>query len=709
MTLRTGLLGSGVVALIAGLVATPTLAATCPALGGPQFAGIEPAMAVDADCTDPDYNEKTFVLDRTEQKTFALPDGTTISFTEVTGHFPASRTELPAGISQSLTTASHSVTWQFPDKTRWANRFFQQTYPLPFDMLNTVDTRFAFTNGGFTVGIKPGNPNVGYRVPAAAAKLAKGYANKLYGNSARIYGYLYGQSGGSVQSIGAAEGTTGVWDGIVPVVIATDGLTMHSFQWANLYAIAIPQAKREAIAAAVAPGSGRDIYDGLTADERAVLDEYLSAGFARLALEDMKFAPGFGPGNLGAVATVDPTYEDDFWSKPGYEGVDPPAWLTAAKVDGMATITGVVRDAQGVPTTVTFDPATLPKFGTIGGEGLQFHVYSADGTTRITKGEARLLNGKLTDRTLITSGANDPTLLAALAEGGKIRITNRALLAVAFYPRHTILDNGSPAYDQYRNRDGTPKYVQRAFNPAYYGNVRSSAGLRQTGNIKNRVMIFEDLVDPASYPYTAAFYAAQVKRALGTARANRMLRVYYQESASHGAFPGVVPGKTGTSLVGVGGILHQALLDLAAWAERGVAPLPSSGYRLDARNQVVLPDGARDRHGLQPVLHLTANGGNRASVGVNQPINLSADIAMPPGAGQIVQYDWYLGGDGFKFEPPTTLARGQRRVTARRTVSFSKPGEYMITLRVFGQRDGIGDVSYPTILQNLARVRIVVR
>lgn len=688
---------------------SPASAAPCPYLSGPQFAGIEQTMAVDTDCTDPDYNASTFVIDKVEQKTFVLPDGSTIPFTEVTGHFPATRTELPAGIKQSPATASHRVTWRFPAKAHWRNRFFQQTYPLPFDMLNTIDDRFAFTNGGFTVGINPGNPNVGYRVPAAAAKLAKAYANKLYGNTARIYGYLYGQSGGSVQSIGASEGTSGVWDGIIPVVIATDGLTMHSFQWANLYAIAVPQAKREAIAAAVAPGSGRDIYAGLDGDERAVLNELLSAGFARPALEDMKFTVGFGPGNLAATGDLDPTYEDDFWSKPGYEGVDPPAWLTAARVDGLATISDVTRNEQGAPTSVRFDPATLPKLGSIGAEGLQFHVYAADGTTRIIKGEARTLSVKLANGTLALNGANDPVLLAALLVGGKIRITNRALLAAAFYPRHTIPDNGNPAYNQYRNKDGSPRYAQRPVNIASFGNLRASGGIRQTGNIRTKTMVIENLVDPASYPYTAAFYASQVQRALGPVQASKMFRVYFQESSSHGAFPGIIPGEMGTSLAGVGGILHQALLDMADWVENGVTPLPSSSYRLDGMNQVILPNSASNRHGLQPVLHLRANGRHRAVVGVNQSVNLSANIGMPPRSGQIVQYDWYLGTDDFKFEPATTLAKPQSRIAAKRTVSFPKPGEYMVTLRVFGQRNGIGDASYPTMLQNLARVRIVVR
>jgi hypothetical protein len=190
------------------------------------------------------------------------------------------------------------------------------------------------------------SPNVGYRVSAAAAKLAKAYANKLYGNTGRIYGYMYGQSGGSVQTIGAAEGTTGVWDGLVPVVIATDALNVHSFMWDALYALVVPEGKRQSIADAAAPGSGRDIYAGLTSDERAVLDELLNAGFPRNVLETMPFSAGIVTLGASAMRSYDPSYEEEFWSKPGYEGINPPPYLQAAKVDGFATITSITRNAE---------------------------------------------------------------------------------------------------------------------------------------------------------------------------------------------------------------------------------------------------------------------------------------------------------------------------------------------------------------------------
>ena len=121
--------GLAVVALVSLIVSpaptrSPASAQNCQFIGGPQFGGIEPSLAVDADCIDPDYNEKTLVIDTTEQKTLDLADGTKLAYTEVKGHFPATRTQadLPAGISQSPTTVKHDVLWRFPEKKYWRNR-----------------------------------------------------------------------------------------------------------------------------------------------------------------------------------------------------------------------------------------------------------------------------------------------------------------------------------------------------------------------------------------------------------------------------------------------------------------------------------------------------------------------------------------------------------------------------------------------------------
>ena len=196
---------------------------------------------------------------------------------------------------------------------------------------------------------------------------------------------------------------------------------------------------------------------------------------------------------------------------------------------------------------------------------------------------------------------------------------------------------------------------------------------------------------------------------MGPREADKMFRLYYQENASHGAFPFELPGKPGTTLASVGGILNQTILDLAAWVEKGISPLPSTRYKRDSMNQIVLPEQANARFGLQPVIHLTANGKIRAEVGVNQSVDLVAAIEMPPGAGKVVRYDWYLGGKDFKFEPETKVDKPETVVTAKRTVSFTEPGEYSITLRVDGQRDGDADTNSTTPLENLGRVRVVVK
>lgn len=683
-------------------------------MGETLYGGIEPTMAVDAECTDPDYNSDTLVIDSTEQKTLKLPDGTLLAYTEVRSHFPARRKpdELPAGINQSPTTASHAVVWRFPAKKYFRHRFFQQTYPLNLEMLNTVDARFAFeTGGGFTVGITPGSTDVGYRVPAAAAKLAKDYARKFYGTTQRIYGYMYGQSGGSVQTIGAAEGTTGVWDGLVPAVIATDGLNVHSFNWGALYTLAIPEAKRKAIAEAAAPGSGKDIYAGLTGEERAILDELLGAGFPRNVLESMPFSLGGAMLGMGSIPKLDSTYLTDFWTKPGYEGANPPAFLKAALVDGVATIAAITRDAKGTPTSVEFETTSMPKFGSTGADGVQFKPLAPDGVTPLGKGQEPALSGKLEGTIFkLREGRNDPAVLAALAVGGKVKADNRDVIALAFYPRHSILENGNPAYNQYRNADGSPKYLQRPRTPIaipLLNNIRTAGGIAQSGRLKTKTIVFENLSDGNSYPYVAGYYANRVEKALGAKKARGMFRLYYQENGFHGTFLDSLPGKPGTMTAATGGTLHQVLLDLADWAEKGIAPRPSTRYVIDRMNQVTVPALSVARGGHQPTVALTANGGDRTEVAVNQVVSLLGRSEMPPGPGKVVQYDWYLGTPDAKFEPAIKLAKPQAKVSVRRTVRFPVPGEYVVTFRATGQRDGEQDSTTP--LYNIDRVRVIVR
>jgi hypothetical protein len=105
-------------------------------------------------------------------------------------------------------------------------------------------------------------------------------------------------------------------------------------------------------------------------------------------------------------------------------------------------------------------------------------------------------------------------------------------------------------------------------------------------------------------------------------------------------------------------------------------------------------------------MNLTANDVARAMVGVNQPVNLTAKIEMPPMTGQIVQCDWTISGTA---DPMTVVDKPQTLVNVNRTITFDKAGTYVVRLTVNGQRDGLVDPANQTLLQNFKEVRVVVQ
>src|SRR6476660_4496351 len=99
LTVAAGALALGTLA-----AGSPAAAATCklaPVRQIDKDTGAEPQLLIDGTCVDPDYSEQTFVIDKTEQLTFQVPDGgPLIPYTQVTGHFPATKTlaTLPPGV-----------------------------------------------------------------------------------------------------------------------------------------------------------------------------------------------------------------------------------------------------------------------------------------------------------------------------------------------------------------------------------------------------------------------------------------------------------------------------------------------------------------------------------------------------------------------------------------------------------------------------------
>jgi hypothetical protein len=164
-----------------------------------------------------------------------------------------------------------------------------------------------------------------------------------------------------------------------------------------------------------------------------------------------------------------------------------------------------------------------------------------------------------------------------------------------------------------------------------------------------------------------------------------------------------------TRVVSYQGALQQALRDLSAWVERGVAPPASTTYKV-VDGQVQVPASAAERKGIQPVVVVKANGGERANVAVGQKAEFSAVIEVPPGAGSVVGAEWDFEGAGDypvtgKFEETSS---SQTRVTLKATYTYSKPGTYFPALRATTQRQGDVNSQYARV-QNIGRVRVVVQ
>lgn len=656
-----------VLAVVPAITSAQTAPECAPATpGGPTW--------VTAECVDPHYANP--VIDGEVDLT------TPIAHRKVTGHFEGTDKRFAIYL---------------PPADQWQGRFYHSVYPLDDENVeNNISEEpvlaFGAAAGAYTVQTNGGG---GYRVDAAAAKFAKTVVADYYGHTGRIYGYIWGGSGGSFQTTGAMENTSGVWDGGVPFILGSPQAIPNFFFIRALGSLVLADVA-PAIADAVAPGGSGDPYAGLDAAQRTVLTEMTKLGVPLRAWEDYEYLLGLngsgtpaGPAGLLGFGTqvrlMDQNYADDFWSQPGYLGTEQSPLgdlLRSKKVDQEVAITQVRRDGGGTPTSLTVDDVTHNPVGT----ALDFTVDGADGP----------LNGTLdaAGTSITLADGNSPEVLAALAVGAKIRIDNRWWLALPSYPRHQVPARaGFYAFDQYRHADGTPRYPQRPMEigPAISQSV--TGGGTWNGKINGKVIAVCNLLDADAFPWGCDWYAEQV-RAAGNADS---FRLFYNDNADH-------IGARTSRLVNYFGILQQALRDVAAWAETGEQPPKSTAY--DVREgQITVPDKAQARKGIQPVAEWDIGGDIRIEVTVGQAVDLGAKIQVPPGAGEITATEWdFTGAGDFVDRPFDRKEHGTVHVA--QTVTYDRPGTYFAALRVTSQRDP--DSAFEKV-RNLARVRVVVR
>jgi hypothetical protein len=214
------------------------------------------------------------------------------------------------------------------------------------------------------------------------------------------------------------------------------------------------------------------------------------------------------------------------------------------------------------------------------------------------------------------------------------------------------------------------------------------------------MIVVESLLDREALPWQADWYRSRVREHLGDA-ADEHFRLWFTDNALDGDDAAQESPQHTVSYLGM---LHQALRDVSRWVEEGVAPPPGTDYEV-VDGQVVVPAGASQRRGIQPVVSLTVDGGARAQGAAGSDLTFRAVAEVPPGTGVIVAVAWDFDGSGRFAEEEQVEAAASVRVVRRR--SFAEPGTSFPAVRVVAQRDG--DTTSPFArLQNLARVRVVV-
>ncbi|KAL0931582.1 uncharacterized protein CTRU02_214317 [Colletotrichum truncatum] len=524
-------------------------------------------------------------------------------------------------------TTTH-VNIYLPTKAQWRGHFFHYVYPTASENADNDTLGFALDSGAYLIQI---TGTLGYRADAAAAKFSRQVASKYYGITLHIYGYLFGGSGGSYQTIGGIENTEGVWDGAVAFIQGVPESNPPTLSVRALVSHVLKH-KASSIIDAVRPGGSSDPYAGLTALQADVFREATSLGVPIESWEDWNWVAGTRSLQLlnQSYRSVDPSYIDDFWLLPGYEGTEQSElgdFLRSALVNHTTMIERFIPAEPSSPATIVL--ADLPVISDP--LGLDFRIYDQAGSF------LGLLWGNLDveSRTVNLYDASNETTVSALAPGLEVILDNRLYLAMSLYHRHQLPSrNGFFTFDQFRDASGKPMYTQRDVILAEKFAESSSGGGTHTGNISTKLIIVDNLLDSDAYPWHAIWYRKQVEDSLGSSFDDNY-RLWFNEHANHDYDVTEVSGPIGTQRVAFRGTIQYALRELADWVQNGVLPASNTNYTL-SDSQVSVAGTAAERHGIQPVAKLMVNGAEKAEVAVGEVVSFKVLIEIPMGSSKIV-------------------------------------------------------------------------
>jgi hypothetical protein len=633
----------------------------------------------------------------------------------------------------------------FPAKEQYRGHFFQYLTPIPISE-NTAQGApagkdnligMALDGGAYLVETNCGgafdlgklatakmDPTISaYRANAASAAYSRVVAQRIYGTIDRPYGYAFGGSGGAFRTIGSFENTTGVWDGAVPFVMGSNMAIPNMFTF-RIRVLRILGPKLDEVVDAASPGGSGDIYAGLTPLESDALREATRMGFPPQSWYLWRTMGIHGLAALyPGIAKVDPSYFTDFWTKPGYLGHDHPEQFEGARMQFDGTVSGVLTAADAARARINIDASHEQVKGGVdqafkipeGAEGQRIAAFKLAGpppkiaflsgdlivVSGAAKGE-RLPLARIVDDVVVL-GVADQDTAGRLKPGDRVRVDNSNFLALETYERHQVPDTSYKVWDQFRNPDGTPKYPQRPMllGPMF---VQMTGGSMETGKWTGKMIVLESLWDREALAWQADWYRGQIRKHLGN-KADESFRLWYTDHAVHGDVDPKNGGEDPSRVVSYLPVLQQALRDISAWVEKGIAPPESTRYTI-VDGQVQIPASAAERKGIQPVVDLTVNGGKRVEIQSGQSVTFKGSISVPPGAGYVTAAEWDFDGKG-SFPDSSPVPAHARTTTVTTTHRFDQPGTHFISLRGTSQRDGDRKTPYTCIL-NLDRVRVVV-
>lgn len=633
----------------------------------------------------------------------------------------------------------------FPEQSNYDGRFFHHLSPFPgpdeeiaaLEKTGEDDfIAFSLTHGACYVESNMGSSaifggetdsSIFYRSSAAVAWYCRTVAKELFGEH-RVYGYVFGGSGGGYKTMSCIENTA-VWDGAIPFVIGSPmSLPNCLTVWAH--GSRLLRGCARSIVDAVLPGGSGDIYEGLDAIQKEGLREIVQMGLPPkmcIAFDENSPLYDKNDGSLPVLSPVvhmmDPDYFTDFWNKAGYLGTEENSSAQRDRIHIYAKVVQIGKqNVKSILSQIDHRNGTDDAWQKMMTDGSYSYIevennfFSENpylkGTDIVflsgaAKGK-KIRLGSVEGKKLIPGMSygvdNFEDIIEKIKPGDEILIDNSDYIAIQTYHRHQVPDDLSfTAWDQFRNSDKTPKYPQRPFVISY-GFTQGGCGSVQDGHIQGKVIVMNSMMD-GNFPWQADWYRRKVESVKGEGSRD-CFRVWFNDNTPHGD---AEESSQNIMVVSYLGMLRQGLLDLAQWVEIGVEPAENTGYTL-VENQIILDANVEKRHGIQPLAKLTVNGSECAIVKKGEPVQFQLVVEIPEKAGLFDAAEWcFEEVRGYESMGKTinTWSENNCNFTLVETeYTFAKTGTYFPTVRVTSNRDS--DDIY-TRLRNLVKMRVIVK